>query len=195
MRPWWPYLTGDWRTAFGVACAIFWISEWLIAQWMRAGREDRTDDRGSSLWFVIVLPFSWFGALALAGSPRGSFGSFPVFVLGLMVMAVGQLLRWWSVGTLGRLFTINVAIRPGHLLVDSGPYRHMRHPSYTALLLVHIGAALCLGNALAALVLVLPITAVLLNRMRVEEDVLASGLGQPYRDYMTRTKRLIPGLY
>jgi protein-S-isoprenylcysteine O-methyltransferase len=110
-------------------------------------------------------------------------------------MGAGQLLRWWSVATLGRLFTINVAIRSGHRLVDSGPYRHMRHPAYTAILLVHVGAALCLGNVLSALALIVPITAVLLNRIRVEEDVLASGLGQPYRDYMSRTKRLIPGVY
>ena len=195
MSPWLPYLTGEWPIAFGVACGVFWFSEWLIAQWMRAGKDDRTDDRGSSLWFVIVLPLSWFTALALARSPQGFFGSVPVFVVGLIVMAAGQLLRWWSVATLGRLFTINVAIRSGHRLVDSGPYRHMRHPSYTAILLVHVGAALCLGNVLSALALIVPITAVLLNRMRVEEDVLASGLGQPYRDYMTRTKRLIPGLY
>jgi protein-S-isoprenylcysteine O-methyltransferase len=162
---------------------------------MRAGNRDRTDDRGSSLWFVLALPISWFIALASAGSPWGAFGSPPVFVVGLFVMLVGQLLRWWSVATLGRLFTINVAIRPGHQLIESGPYRHVRHPAYKAILLVHVGAALCFGNALSAIALVLPISAVLLNRMHVEEDVLASGLGEPYRDYMRRTKRLIPGLY
>lgn len=43
--------------------------------------------------------------------------------------------------------------------------------------------------------LVVPVIAVLLYRMRVEEDVLLTGLGQPYRDYMVRTKRLILGVY
>jgi protein-S-isoprenylcysteine O-methyltransferase Ste14 len=195
MRPWWPYLASEWRTAFGVVCAVFWISESLIAQVMRAGNRDRTDDRGSSLWFVLALPISWLIALVSAGLPWGGFGSTPVFAVGLTLMVAGQLLRWWSVATLGRLFTINVAIRPGHQLIESGPYRHVRHPAYTAILLVHVGAALCLGNAVSAIALVLPILAVLLNRMRVEEDVLVSGLGQPYRDYMRRTRRLIPGLY
>jgi protein-S-isoprenylcysteine O-methyltransferase Ste14 len=131
MRAWWPYLASEWRTAFGVVCAVFWISESLIAQVMRAGNRDRTDDRGSSLWFVLALPISWLIALVSAGLPWGGFGSTPVFAVGLTLMVAGQLLRWWSVATLGRLFTINVAIRPGHQLIESGPYRHVRHPAYT----------------------------------------------------------------
>jgi protein-S-isoprenylcysteine O-methyltransferase len=113
----------------------------------------------------------------------------------MIVMIAGQLLRWWSIATLGRLFTVNVAIREGHQLIDSGPYRYIRHPAYTAILLFHVGAGLCLCNALSLIALTVPTTLVLLNRIRVEEDVLLSGLGDRYRGYMTRTKRLIPGLY
>jgi protein-S-isoprenylcysteine O-methyltransferase Ste14 len=61
--------------------------------------------------------------------------------------------------------------------------------------LIHLGAALCLCNVLSLIVLTVPTTAALLNRIRVEEAVLMSGLGERYREYMTRTKRLVPGLY
>jgi protein-S-isoprenylcysteine O-methyltransferase len=104
-------------------------------------------------------------------------------------------LRWWSVATLGRLFTVNVAIREGHQLIDSGPYRYVRHPAYTAILLVHLGAALCFCNVLSLIVLTVPTTLALLHRIRVEEDVLQSGLGYTYSEYMRRTKRLVPALY
>jgi protein-S-isoprenylcysteine O-methyltransferase len=189
------YLTDDAVSAFWVLLGVYFVSETLIARFLRAGSADRTDDRGSLRWFVIVLPLGWAIAFMLAGVPWAFFGNTALYSAGLSVMGAGQLLRWWSIATLGRLFTVNVAIRTEHRLIDSGPYRYVRHPAYTAVLLVHLGTALCLGNALSLLALTLPLLATLANRMRVEEDVLIAGLGQAYRDYMARTKRLIPRIY
>lgn len=189
------YLSADAQTAFWILLSVNFAAECLIALFLRAGRGDRTDDRGSLRWFVTLLPASWVGAFMLAGAPWGFFGNTSIYGAGLVVIGAGVLLRWWSVATLGRLFTINVAIRTQHRLVDTGPYQYVRHPSYTAVLLVQVGAALCLGNALSLIVLVVPLLFTLVNRMRVEENVLAAGLGQTYRDYMARTKRLIPAIY
>jgi protein-S-isoprenylcysteine O-methyltransferase len=189
------FLSSEAKTVFWVLFAIYWISETLIALRMRAGRRDRADDRGSLRLLAIVFPISWWVGIAAIWVPHVSIGSVALFRAGLVVMIAGQLLRWWSIATLGRLFTVNVAIRDGHELIDWGPYRYVRHPAYTAILLVHLGAALCLGNALTLIVLTVPTTLALLNRIRVEEDVLRSGLGDRYSEYMTRTKRLIPGLY
>jgi protein-S-isoprenylcysteine O-methyltransferase len=189
------FLSSQAKTVFVVLFAIYWISESLIALRMRAGRRDRADDRGSLRLLAIVFPLSWWVGIAVTWVPYVAIGSAALFRAGLLVMIVGQLLRWWSIATLGRLFTVNVAIREGHQLVDSGPYRYVRHPAYTAILLVHLGAALCVGNVLTLIVLTVPTALALLNRVRVEESVLLSGLGDSYREYMTRTKRLIPGLY
>jgi protein-S-isoprenylcysteine O-methyltransferase len=189
------FLSPEAKTVFVVLFAIYWISETVIAIRMRAGRRDRADDRGSLRLLAIVFPISWWVGIAVIWVPHVSIGSLTLFRAGLVVMIAGQLLRWWSIATLGRLFTVNVAIREGHELIDGGPYRYVRHPAYTAILLVHLGAALCLGNALTLIVLIVPTTLALLNRVRVEESVLLSGLGDRYREYMTRTRRLIPGLY
>ncbi len=189
------YLSADARSAFWILLGVNFSAEFLIALFMRAGRGDRTDDRGSLFWFVTLLPASWAGAFMLAGAPWGFFGNIPVYRAGLVLIGAGMWLRWWSVATLGRLFTVNVAIRTKHRLVDSGPYHYVRHPSYTAVLLVQVGAALCLGSVLSLFVMTVPLLATLLNRMRVEENVLVAGLGQAYRDYMTRTKRLVPAIY
>ena len=188
-------LSSEARTVFGVLVALYWISESLTAARMRAGRQDRTEDRGSLRLIGIVFSLSWWIGVAVVWDGRASMGGAVLFRAGLIFMIVGQLLRWWAIATLGRLFTVNVAIRAGHQLIESGPYRYVRHPSYTAILLFHLGAALCLCNALSLIVLTVPTTVALLNRIRVEEDVLLSGLGGRYREYVTRTKRLLPGLY
>ena len=189
-------LSSEAKIAFATVLAIYWISESFIGLRMRAGQKDRADDRGSLRLIAIVFPVSWWVGIAIVWVvPQASIGGSAVFGAGLFMMIAGQLLRWWSVATLGRLFTVNVAIREGHQLVDSGPYHYVRHPAYTAILLFHLGAALCLCNVLSFVALTVPTTVALLNRVRVEEDVLLSGLRETYRNYMTRTKRLIPGLY
>ncbi len=189
------HVSQDTAFVFWVLLGVYFVSEALIARFLRAGRADRTDDRGSLRLFATILPLGWAVAFLLAGIPWAFFGRPALYWTGVVVIGAGQLLRWWSIVTLGRFFTVNVAIRTEHWLITSGPYHYVRHPAYTAVLLVHLGTALCLGNALSALALTVPLLATLVNRMRVEEDVLVAGLGQAYRDYMASTKRLIPGIY
>ena len=186
----------DSRVIFGWLVGAFFVSETLIMQLMRSGPRDRREDRGSARVLMIGFPLVWLLAwVCLAEFPRASFARAPIFVAGIVMLIAGLLLRWWSIATLGRLFTIDVAIRAGHRLIESGPYRYVRHPSYSAVLLAYLGIALCLGNAASLLVIMLGSTALLLNRIRVEEMALLAGFGEQYRDYMSRTRRLIPALY
>lgn len=185
----------DAHQVFHALIALFWGSEWLLFARLRPGRQDRFEDRGSGRWLAVAFPLAWVGALSLVSVRQADFGTPAILRAGLAVMVAGQLLRWWSMATLGRLFTVYVAIRTEHRLVQSGPYRLVRHPSYSAILLVHLGAALCFGNALSAIALLVPVGLALLNRIRVEEEVLSEALGPAYRDYVARTKRLVPGLY
>lgn len=80
-------------------------------------------------------------------------------------------------------------------VVRGGPYRWMRHPSYSGLILILIGLGLALGNwAGLAIALVVPIPA-LVNRIRVEERALLDGLGDPYRRFAASRARLLPGVW
>jgi protein-S-isoprenylcysteine O-methyltransferase len=114
---------------------------------------------------------------------------------GVVLFVAGLFLRWWAIITLGRFFTVDVTIEKDHELVERGPFRVVRHPSYTGVLLAFVGLALCLGNWAALLVILLPIGAAFIHRMNVEEDALASALGAQYTDYMRQTKRLVPFIY
>jgi protein-S-isoprenylcysteine O-methyltransferase Ste14 len=96
---------------------------------------------------------------------------------------------------LGRAFTVEVRVRDGQEIVDRGPYRAVRHPSYTGLLLVYLGAGLALGDWLAVILVVVPPVAAVVFRIRIEERALLAGLGDAYRRYATGRKRLAPGIW
>jgi protein-S-isoprenylcysteine O-methyltransferase len=118
-----------------------------------------------------------------------------LYAAGCGVFLGGLILRWYAIYFLGRFFTVNVAIAADHRVIQTGPYRWVRHPSYSGMLLMVLGLCLCLGNLASLLVMVVPILGVTGWRMRIEEAALAQGLGDEYVAYMRRTKRLIPFVY
>jgi protein-S-isoprenylcysteine O-methyltransferase Ste14 len=119
----------------------------------------------------------------------------PYRAAGLTVMWLGLAIRVWAIAALGSAFRTTVEVRPDQAVVSRGPYRWVRHPSYAGLLLIVGGFGLGVGNwlALAGCVL-LPLPA-LWRRIKVEEAELSRVLGESYRTYQRRTKRLVPGLW
>jgi protein-S-isoprenylcysteine O-methyltransferase len=113
----------------------------------------------------------------------------------VILFVAGLVLRWWAIVTLGRFFTVDVTIEKDHELVERGPFRIVRHPSYTGVLLAFVGLALSLRNWAALVVILVPIGAAFIHRMNVEEDALSRALGSCYAEYMKRTKRLVPFVY
>ena len=177
---------------------IYLVSELLLALTRRSRSKTGTKQDRSTLgiiWVVIAISVTAgifvtlnFRAAAL---PHGQMFA----IAGVVLFAAGLLLRWWAIITLGRFFTVDVTIENNHELVERGPFRIVRHPSYTGVLLAFVGLGLSLGNWAALLVILLPIGAAFIRRMNVEEDALSRALGPHYADYMKRTKRLVPFVY
>ena len=105
----------------------------------------------------------------------------------MAMMAAGIVFRWWAMRVLADYFTVDVSIRPDHRIVRDGPYRLLRHPSYTGALATFYGFALCLGDVVALLVVVVPVTLAFLWRIRVEEE--RAGAGFPRRLSRLRAAR------
>jgi protein-S-isoprenylcysteine O-methyltransferase Ste14 len=114
--------------------------------------------------------------------------------VGLALLVVGGTLRLAAVFVLGRRFTGLVAIQEGHRLQTTGLYRHVRHPSYTGLLLYVAGYVL-LFRCWLGLLLVAAILAILFARMNAEEALLESEFGEEYAAHRRRTWRLVPWVY
>src|SRR4051794_25086878 len=134
-----------------------------------AGRGGRARDRGTR-----VLIAAGIGTAILAASVAAS--RVPSLrvptagrAAGVAVMWLGLAVRAWAIVTLGSAFRTTVEVEPGQAVVSTGPYRWIRHPSYSGLLAIVAGYGLAAGNWLGfAACLVLPLPAVL-RRIAVEE--------------------------
>lgn len=111
---------------------------------------------------------------------------------GVVMLLAGGLLRRCCFVTLGKYFTGTVAVTPGQQVIQHGVYRLVRHPSYTAALLMVTGVGVALGNWISVAILFLAHAILYGIRVSVEERALLSTLGKPYQDYMAHTKRFIP---
>jgi protein-S-isoprenylcysteine O-methyltransferase Ste14 len=139
---------------------------------------------------AVAVLLAWFvRALAIPGPP------WLAFAAGLGLYWAGRLLRWWAVRTLGPYFVGVVHVQAGHRVVDSGPYRFVRHPGYAGALVRVAGIGLMLGNAGSLAILVVANFGALRRRILVEEDELERALGGDYRRYCERTSRLVPGVW
>jgi protein-S-isoprenylcysteine O-methyltransferase Ste14 len=184
--------------AFDVALLMFAASEWSIRLRSRRNRGGSHQDRGS---FYVVIATALVGVGAafafaqLVQSASFGFARWTVFIVGLAVIVLGIALRQWSVLTLGRFFTVQVQVRSDQTVVDTGPYRWVRHPSYTAILVSFVGIGVALENWLSLLVLIVVPTIGLVLRIRVEERALLEALGEPYRHFAATRARLVPRLW
>ena len=179
---------------------LFWVVfyAWLAAElWIgwryRVPAGSAARDRGSR---TLLIASVWLGVavgVGLSFTQASVIGPLRVLLLalGTAAMLAGVALRWSAIRTLGRSFTTAVAVRADQAVVESGPYRWVRHPSYTGGLITVSGCLIACANAVSLIAIVIPLLGYL-YRMRVEEQALMAGLGAPYRDYMQRTKRLIP---
>jgi len=177
---------------------IYLISELLLTVTRRSRSKTGTKQDRSTLGIIwLVIAVSIVAGVFVAQNFRAAtlphgrmFAS-----AGVVLFVAGLILRWWAIITLGRFFTVDVTIEKDHELVERGPFRMVRHPSYAGVLLAFVGFALTLRNWAALLVVLLPIGAAFIHRMNVEEDALLRALGPGYADYMKRAKRLVPFIY
>jgi protein-S-isoprenylcysteine O-methyltransferase len=113
--------------------------------------------------------------------------------IALSAMIGGVALRTWAVVLLGQWFTWNIAVQAGQQLVTRGPYRLVRHPSYTGALITFVASCVLLRSWVVAALAAIALTVAFLRRIRWEEALLVKTL-PGYADYVSRTGGLLPGI-
>jgi protein-S-isoprenylcysteine O-methyltransferase Ste14 len=181
-----------------IVLLVTWAVFETVMRGLQALRATGPDTRDPS-YFVLVPALV---AAVIAAEVLGRRGGllwpgglvWPV-VAGLALMAAGIGLRAWSIVTLGRFFQYRIKVQPGHQVVTSGPYRYVRHPSYTGIAMVLAGIALASGDVWSLLAVTALGGAGLAVRIRAEERQLTQALGAEYERFAAGRKRLVPGVW
>jgi protein-S-isoprenylcysteine O-methyltransferase Ste14 len=117
------------------------------------------------------------------------------FAIGMVLIAVGLMIRVHSILTLKQYFTYSVAKVEDHKIIETGMYKFIRHPGYLGQIIIFIGISTSISNYLSILLMMIPVTLGYLYRIKVEERFMIEQLGEDYLIYQGRTKRIIPMIY
>ena len=154
------------------------------------GRQSVARATGLARW----LPFFIFVPYVVIGVRLGPELDLPDALrwLGLALVVAGPAFSFWSAQTLGAHFDLDVEVHGGHEIIDTGPYRIVRHPVYLGIALHFIGACLATGNLPLIAGTVLVTFPALYLRAAAEERLLRESLGPAYDAYAQRVPMLIP---
>jgi protein-S-isoprenylcysteine O-methyltransferase Ste14 len=193
-------LVSTWPHALVFWAVFLWtfIPEGLLLRRQRRTTLPRAQDAGSVRVILLGNSVATWCAFALAYLQPGATimtHRVVIFWTGVALLAAGGILRRHCFRMLGDFFSGVVVVQPGQPVIERGAYHLVRHPSYSAAFLIWGGIGLALTNWLSLLLLLTTSAIVYGYRVRVEERALVQTLGQPYIDYMNRTKRFIPFVF
>ena len=187
----WPYALVFWLVYFWAFAPEYRI----VRLGVQGVRQADSPDSGSLRLLLGAQWLALMAAILLAAFRVSEFPArllLPLFAIGVTLLLLGSLLRRYCWRTLGEYFTGDVRARSDQPVIRSGPYRLVRHPSYTGAMMMFVGIGLALGSAVGLLLLVITTLVAYGYRVAVEERALLAALGEPYRVYMTESKRFIP---
>jgi protein-S-isoprenylcysteine O-methyltransferase Ste14 len=183
-------------TSLSVVWIVFEI--WLVIIDRKQGKGNPGIDRGTRYLNFICIALGITGAAILNGVSQFFFPggrTSTVFWIGLIIMLLGLSLRIWAVSTLGTSFRTTVETHVNQKVVKGGPYKLIRHPSYSGILMMCLGYGIAVQNWLSLVMAVfLPLSA-LIYRIHIEEDALLASMGSEYKEYQRHTKKIVPWIW
>ena len=180
-----------------LAIPALWIAWVLYWAWSSRGakRVRRRESLLSRATHVVPLAFATLllAAPSLPGWLGGRYGAAGEYDEGLAIalVAAGLAFSVWARVVLGGNWSASVTLKEGHEIIRSGPYRLIRHPIYTGLIVALAGSALACGEWRGPIAFVIAVGA-LWRKLRVEERWLTAEFGVRYSDYRRQTRALIP---
>lgn len=165
---------------FVIALLCFAVAEQVgarIIPWLRRGGvKVQRRNVGSNTMVIVSWIIFFVAAVVLA---KNSVTLLPdwVYYIGIAFMLAGIAFRQWAIAVLGRYFSVVIGVQKEQKVVEAGPYRLIRHPSYTGVLILYVGIGLAVQSLAAIFLGVILFGLVYGYRMVVEEKVLIRELG------------------
>ena len=159
-----------------------------------APRERTRSQSGSTALIVVAVVCA---GLAVAGRSHVdglAAGALWVRVLGLVVLAASTVFTLWARFSLGTMWSQAPKVKVDHQLRTRGPYAVTRHPIYTGLLGMLLGATLLSG--IGQWIVLFPVALIVFEvKIRMEERLMVATFPDEYPRYRRRVPQLVPGLY
>jgi protein-S-isoprenylcysteine O-methyltransferase Ste14 len=180
-----------WRTLF-IAPWLVFAAWWLVRSFGTARTERREDGRQRVAYMVLMMA----GAFFIAAPPPSLRQhlwprSLPLACVAIAIEVCGVAFAIWAREHLGRLWSGSVTLKEDHRIVQSGPYRLVRHPIYTGILTGLFGVVLVRANV-GTLVGFALMAAGIARKIAIEEGMLRERFGAEYDAYRKQVRAIIP---
>jgi protein-S-isoprenylcysteine O-methyltransferase Ste14 len=176
---------------------LYGFFEIFMSRRQKNQREISTSGDKGSVWLIsISISIGFWLSFIMASTKIGRIYHWNTFfIIGSFLAIIGLIIRIKSILTLKQQFTYTVTKIENHELIEEGLYKILRHPGYLGQLIIFTGISTSLSNWLSIIFMIVPVFLGYIYRINVEEKFMIEQMGQKYRDYQKRTKRLIPRIY
>jgi len=181
---------------FGVVI-VYWIRKIQFWEPQAEGEMIHEERNDWSFWFIVL------GMIAAFYLPPLEYLFFTVVlprvfwmqIVALLLIFLGSALFIWARRVLGKFYSGHVSVIEGQKLVQHGPYHFVRHPAYAGYIFITLGLALGYSSLMGLAAILFFLLPAVIYRIHVEDKLLAEHFGGQFKDYASRTNRLIPGIW
>ena len=178
--------------------SILWVlSEVLLSRFMRVKDSQNNYDKSSLkiLWITICIAITVGIILKNSNFIVTLQHASSIYYLGISLICIGLIIRWNAILKLKKSFTVHVSIAENQNIIQSGIYKHIRHPSYLGSLLSFCGLGIVFNNWLTFAIIFIPIFLSFIYRIQIEEKLLSQVFGTEYTQYCKKSWKLIPKVF
>jgi Putative protein-S-isoprenylcysteine methyltransferase len=173
----------------------FFLFEFILRHKKSKSLKTEKQDRKSTPFIFICYFIAVAILIALSLLNVGFLGTPAMGIAGLIIMALGLVIRAWSMYVLGSSYSRTLRVEGSQKIVQTGPYKAIRHPGYLGSLLIWVGVGVALENWILLLINAALFLTCYLYRISAEEKMLVSEFGEAYRDYQKKSWRLLPFIF
>lgn len=184
----------NWQVLFlATICTVLFATQPRLS--IKESREKKSSDR-NTVWLILIV--SALGQIV----SLIEWAYFPAnqttkgwMIAGAFLLISGTVFRLYAIHVLGKYFSATVQIKNEHKIISIGPYKFLRHPSYTGAYIAMLGSAIFLESIAGVIIFGIGMFFVYSLRIKTEEQTLINRFKEEYLNYKQSTYKMIPFIW